>query len=144
MGTSILNDQLWIEWNGGDGTEGIIHPLNPKLIVGSYQNGFLNRSIDGGLTRDQTENPLKEYPNTYWATPLVIDPSDHMNIFHFADTIYNNPNFGEINFWNKIGSPKIGALNAAAIAENNSNIIVVSHDEIIMLSIDKGKTWRSI
>lgn len=144
MGTSILNDQLWIEWNGGDGTEGIIHPLNPKLILGSYQNGFLNRTIDGGLTRDQTENPLKEYPNTYWATPLVIDPSDHMNIFHFADTIYNNPNFGEINFWNKIGSPKIGALNAAAIAENNSNIIVVSHDEIIMLSIDKGKTWRSI
>lgn len=144
MGTSILNHGKWIEWNGGDGTEAIIHPLNPKIFVGSYQNGGLNRSIDGGLTRDQTENPLANYPNTYWATPLIIDPSDHMNIFHFADTIYSNSNFGEMNSWKKIGSPKIESLNAAAIAENNSNLIVVSHEDILMLSTDKGKSWKSI
>ena len=34
-GTSILAPDGWIEWNGGDGMEALVHALNPKWMIGS-------------------------------------------------------------------------------------------------------------
>ena len=35
-GTSIKNENNWIEFYGADGMEGIIHPLNDDWMIGVY------------------------------------------------------------------------------------------------------------
>jgi hypothetical protein len=134
----------WIEWSGGDGTEAIVHPLNRDWMVGSFQYGLRIRTTNGGLTSDYCENPQTNYLDAYWSAPLLIDPADHMNIYHVGEHIFSNKQFGEANEWREEGSPQIGPLSTAVIAENNSNIIVASNDATLVLSTDKGESWRVI
>ena len=51
-GTSIKNENTWIEFYGADGMEGIIHPLNSDWMIGSIQFGSKRRTKDGGYTQD--------------------------------------------------------------------------------------------
>ena len=143
-GTSIINENGWLEWNGGDGMEAIVHPLNRDIMVGSWQYGSRQRTEDGGRSRLGTNNPQGGSDQADWIAPLLVDPSDHMKIYHFSDTMFVSDQFGEPNTWSVAGSPKLGILHHAAIAENNSNFVVVSRNAALMLSTDKGVTWKSI
>ena len=51
-GTSIKNQNNWIEFYGADGMEGIIHPLNDDWMIGSLQFGGKRRTKDGGYSQD--------------------------------------------------------------------------------------------
>ena len=139
-GTSIKTENSWIEFYGADGMEGIIHPLNDDWMIGSFQFGGKRRTKDGGFTQDGIN------PNDFdgdWVAPLFYDPNNQMKIFAIDDVVYSSDDFGST--WIELGSPNFsGNASNAAIAENNSNIIVLSNYSSLEKSIDGGYTYTDI
>ncbi len=141
-GTSILNETGWVEWNGGDGMEAIAQPLNNEWYIGSWQYGSRNYTQDGGQTRTSAENPRRGSGQADWEAPLLLDPLNHMKLYHFADTIYSSLDFGET--WQFYSAPQIGIIKEAAIAQGNSQIIAIARNSTIRLTTDGGNTWKNI
>jgi hypothetical protein len=66
-----------------------------------------------------------------------------MKIFAMDDMVYSSDDFGST--WTELGAPNFsGNVSNAAIAENNSNILVVSNYQAIEKSIDGGYTYTDI
>ena len=139
-GTSIKTENSWIEFYGADGMEGIIHPLNDNWMIGSFQFGGKRRTKDGGFSQDGI-NPSGLDGD--WVAPLLYDPNNQMKIYTMDDIVYSSEDFGST--WTELGSPSFsGNISNAAIAENNSNILVVSNYNGVEKSIDGGYTYIDI
>ena len=141
-GTSIKHKDTWVEFYGADGMEAIIHPLNDNYMIGSVQYGTRKRTQDGGQTeQDVTPSGANQ---AYWEAPIAYDPLNQMRIYDFRDSIYMSEDFGDN--WTSVGKPTsfTGNIKRAAIAENNSKIIVVAKNQYIDKSIDGGQTFISI
>lgn len=141
-GTSILNNEGWIEWNGGDGMEALVHPLDRDLMLGSWQYGNRNITTDGGLTRKAVDNPEKGTNGADWEAPLLQDPENHMRVLHFAANVYESLDFG-LN-WQQIATPGIGLIREADISHTNSDVMCIARNSVIMLTEDGGTNWASI
>ncbi len=142
-GTSIKTENGWLEFYGADGMECIIHPLNDEWMIGSSQYGGRRRTKDGGQSQSGVS------PNAgdgSWEAPLTYDPNNQMTIYDFRNAVYKSDNFG--SDWSMLGTPSFnnngGNIQKAAIAENNSQIIVVSKYNNIEKSIDGGLTFVDI
>lgn len=141
-GTSIKTENGWIEFYGADGMEGFIHPLNDDWMIGSLQYGGRRRTKDGGYTQDGV-TPSGTGDVADWEAPICYDPNNQMTVYDFRTSVFRSENFGDS--WTNVGSPTFtGDIDEAAIAENNSNIIIVSKSESIEKSTNGGITWASI
>ena len=139
-GTSIKNENTWIEFYGADGMEGIIHPLNDDWMIGSLQFGGKRRTKDGGYNQDGI-NP--DDFNGDWVTPLMYDPNNQMSIYTMSNILYRSDNFGST--WATLGNSFFsGNIQNAAIAENNSNIIAISNYNRLKISSDGGLTFSEV
>ncbi|MCH8905213.1 MAG: hypothetical protein IIA45_15040, partial [Bacteroidetes bacterium] len=139
-GTSIKTENSWIEFFGADGMEGIIHPLNDDWMIGSVQYGSRRRTLDGGISQTGATPPGQA---AGWIAPLFYDPNDPMVVYSLGDTLHRSENFGFT--WTKLGTPSFtGSISEAAMAENNSDIIVVSKNANIEISVDGGNTFIDI
>lgn len=143
-GTSIKHKDAWIEFYGADGMEAIIHPLNDDWMIGSIQYGSRRKTTDGGLTQGGSNAPNQSGSgNGAWEAPIAYDPNDQMRVFNFAKDLYVSDEFG--GNWAYLSSPFGGStISEAAIAENNTDIIVVSRGAAIRKSTDGGLTWTNI
>lgn len=144
-GTSIKTQGGWVEFYGADGMEGLIHPLNDNWMIGSVQYGSRRRTLDGGLSQSGVNaSGQSGSGNAAWEAPIAYDPNDHMRLYNFSDSIYVSDDFG--NNWTYRGVPGsfTGTINQAAIAENNSDIIVISRGSAIDKSTDAGASFSSI
>lgn len=139
-GTSIKHKDGWLEYWGADGMEGIIHPLNSDWIIGSNQFGGRRRTYDGGLTQGAANPPGH---SSSWVAPLVYDPNNQQTIYHFGELIHKSEDFGTT--WEDIGDPSLGGqILEAAVAENNTEIMVVARYNQIKRSIDGGVSFTNI
>lgn len=141
-GSSILNEEGWVEWNGGDGMEGLVHPLNKDWMIGSWQFGTRNFTRNGGLNRNGCGNPDGGSQYAAWEAPLLQNPQNSMQVYHFSDTVYSGNNFGRQ--WQFKSSPNIGIISEAAIAETDSNVIAVARNNQIRLTNNGGISWIDI
>lgn len=141
-GTSILTKDHWIEWNGGDGMEALIHPLNGQLMIGSWQYGQRSTTIDGGQSRQGSGNPQFGSGQADWIAPMLLNPLNHMEVYHFGSSIYKGSNFGKE--WEAISAPGKGIIQNAAIGQINPDNIVISRLNSIFLSTDGGATYNTI
>lgn len=141
-GTSIKVKDQWIEFYGADGMEAIIHPLNEDWMIGSLQNGGRRKTIDGGKNQSGATPPGSF--SGHWIAPLAYDPNEHHRVYDFRETIYRSEDFGET--WTELGSPAsfTGTIMHASVAQNNSDIIVITRNEFIDKSTDGGLTFTSI
>ena len=141
-GTSIKHKDTWVEFYGADGMEAIIHPLNDDYMIGSVQYGNRKRTQDGGQTIQGVSPPGSN--QGYWEAPIAYDPLNQMRIYDFRDSIYKSEDFGDT--WTSVGKPVsfAGTIKQAAIAENNSDIIVIASYQNINKSVDGGKTFSNI
>jgi len=140
-GTSIKLKESWLEFYGADGMEGIIHPLNDDWIIGSVQFGTRRRTLDGGQTQSNVTPPGG---GAYWEAPITYSPLNPMKIYDFRDSVYVSNQFGDS--WTIVGGPSsfTGDIYQSAIAENDSNIIVISRGSAIDKSTNGGTTFSSI
>lgn len=141
-GTSIkFDDNVWYEAQGADGMEALIHPLNYNAMIGSQQVGGRFRTYDKGVTNINIK-PFGD--DGAWIAPMFYDPNDHFTAYTFTETTYKSTDFG--SNWIQLGSPTTftDVINEAAIAENNSNKIVVSRENHLELSTNGGLTYTSI
>ncbi|OOG75172.1 GEVED domain-containing protein [Flavobacterium sp. A45] len=144
-GSSLRDENGWIEFSQGDGGASVIHPLNDKWAIASSQYGNRYRTIDGGKNRKNVTPEGKDKDGD-WVAPLLIDPHDQMTVYSFTDDIHKSNDFGET--WeavstNIFGEGTANAIDVAAISEFNSDIIV-THNEKIRLSTDDGVTFEDI
>lgn len=141
-GTSIAKETGWVEAYGADGMDGLIHPLNDNWMINSVQYGGRIRTLDGGTTVTVI-NPSGANSGD-WIAPLELDPNNQMSFYEMRDVIRKTNDFG--NTYSIIGSPSsfTGTIEEAAIAYNNSNILVISRGSAIDKSIDGGVTFASI
>lgn len=134
-GTSILDHTGWIEWNGGDGMEAIVQPLNPLWMIGSWQYGSRNYTRDGGLTRTSCDNPSRNSDSADWQAPLFYDPNNPMKVYHFGTEIGISEDFGVT--WTYGPNHGLGQRpTRAAIAYNNSNIMAASKNGLLRVTTD--------
>ncbi len=141
-GTSILNDEGWLEWNGGDGMEALVHPLNNDVMLGSWQFGSRNYTYDGGQTRYAISNPERGSGNADWEAPLLMDPENHLVVYHFANKIYRSEQFGVT--WAQYSAPEIGIIREAAMSETSSNVMAIARNSTLRITEDAGKSWDNI
>ncbi len=141
-GTSIKHKDTWVEFYGADGMEGIIQPLNDDYMIGSVQYGTRKRTQDGGQTIEGV-SPTNS-TSAYWEAPIAYNPTNQMQIFDFRDSIYVSDDFGDT--WSVRGKSTSfsGNIMRAAIAENNSQTLVISKYANIDKSTDGGYTFASI
>jgi hypothetical protein len=139
-GTSIKNENTWIEFYGADGMEGIIHPLNDDWMIGSVQNGSKRRTKDGGYSQDGAT------PNDFsgaWVTPLLYNPNDQMSIYTASNLLYKSEDFG--SNWTPLSESLFdGNINNVAMAENNSEIIAVTQGSRIKISTNGGINFYEV
>jgi hypothetical protein len=139
-GESIYNKNGWTEFYGADGMEGIVHPLNEKIIMGSGQYGFKRRTWDGGQTQTGVSPDVDDGA---WITPFAYDPLNPFRVYDFTDSVMVTNDFG--GTWNFLHKPTLsGNTTNAAIAENNSKIILMANNAVIKRSLDGGSTFATI
>ncbi|KAA3621251.1 MAG: hypothetical protein DWQ02_28080, partial [Bacteroidetes bacterium] len=144
-GTSIKKQNGWVEFYGADGMEAFIHPLNDDWMVGSVQYGSRRRTKDGGESQDGiSPSGQSGSGNGYWEAPILFDPNDQMRIYNFSKSVYVSDDFG--SSWTALGAPVTftDPIQHAAIAENNSSIIIISKGDKIEKSTDGGATFVDI
>ncbi len=144
-GTSILGENGWVEFYGADGMEAIIHPLNPDYMIGSFQYGGRRRTVNRGLTSN-SGHPTNESGSgqAAWVAPLTYNPNNPFEVYHFSQEVWKSDDFG--SNWLQVGEPTslAGIIENAAVAENNTNIMIVTRGSKIVLSTDGGVSYTNI
>jgi hypothetical protein len=141
-GTSIKVQGTWIEAYGADGMESIIHPLNDDWMIGSTQNGGRIRTRNGGLNFNSITGSVGAV-NARWVAPQYFDPNNQMTVYTCGESIHRSTDFGTT--WTTLGNPAFGdGIQLAAIAENNSQVMVVAEDAQLKKSLDGGMTFVNI
>lgn len=147
-GTSIYSANKWLEWNGGDGMEALVQPLNSDWMIGSWQYGARNYTRDGGYYRYVVDNPKRGSGNAEWEAPLLMNHLHQKRVYHFSDSIFVSDDFGIT--WNFYSFPDLTPSNNrqlikdADIAYNSSGTMVVARNSAIKITTDDGKTWKDI
>lgn len=146
-GTSFTYENGWIEYYGADGMEAVIHPINKDYMIGSVQYGIRTQTNNRGLTTNDV-SPTNESGsgNADWIAPLLLDPNNQFRVYHFSDEVWRSDEFGDN--WFELGAPTTFAGNEqtdqAAMAYNNSEIIVISRLDRIEKSTDGGLSFTNI
>ncbi len=141
-GTSFSIKDGWVEFYGADGMEAIVHPLNEDWFMGSVQFGSRRLTKDGG--KSQTGASPAGSNSGDWIAPLAFDPNNHMVVYDFRDAVFKSDDFGTSHTALSIPSSFIGTIKNAAIAENNSDIMIINRNASTDKSVDGGLTWTSI
>lgn len=138
-GSSYYTNGQWIEWVGADGMEQIIHPLYPDYVIGNVQFGFKFVTYDGAQTGYFSNN----HPNDDmdWIAPMVYNPRSFSKVYSVGENLYRSDDFGYT--YSVLANFGSDATNFA-IAENNSNIMLVALGSSLEKSTDGGQTFSPI
>ncbi|TVZ56644.1 putative secreted protein (Por secretion system target) [Lutibacter sp. Hel_I_33_5] len=141
-GGFALNDELWRNYHGGDGMEGIADPTNPDTHYGFTQyGGSLNKTTNGGRTSSYvTAAPAAERSGNdsggAWVTPMASNSKGE--IYAGYKNLYKLVN----SAWVKQSSLFLfGDISHIEIDPKNDNNIYVSQADKIYRSIDAGVTF---
>ncbi|HSD64110.1 MAG TPA: T9SS type A sorting domain-containing protein [Ignavibacteriaceae bacterium] len=147
--TGNLDD--WQPLIGGDGFYVIVDFTNPNIIYAESQNGYLQKSTDGGNNFFYARNGINENEPTNWSTPVVMDPNNSNVLYYGTDRVYRTTN-GAGN-WTVIspdltdGIPgtRLGTVTTIDVAPSNSNVIYAGTDDHhVWVTTDYGSNWTDI
>lgn len=136
-GSSVFTNGTWTDWLGADGMDGLIHPNNANLMIGTSQYGTLYRTTNGGLSYITLNRPS----TGEWVTPLDMDEATG-TIYGGWTGIFKSTDNGDT--WNKISGSAINvSLAAMAVAPSNPNYIYASKAGTLFRTTDGGATWAT-
>ncbi len=138
-GSSYYRDGTWYEWIGADGMEQIVHPSNPDWVIGCWQYGGKRRSTNAAQSHSGINGHTSL--NLDWIAPLAYDPIDAGTIYTVGDKLVRSDDWG--SNWTTLHD--FGATcNRMAIAENGSDLMIVTDREDIYRSTDRGASFSQI
>lgn len=121
---------------GGDGMDNMIDYTNNNILYYSFQNGGLQRSINGGVT----STPIKPAGSTgAWVTPYAMDSSNPSIIYGGYSDVYRSTNMGTT--WTNLGSDGRGAL---AVGINDGSRLYAANNNVIQTSSNTGGSWTNV
>lgn len=140
-GTNYLNAGIWSHVLGADGMEAAIDYSNALVMYGEYQNGGLNRTLDGGQNWDYIA-PTNG-GDASWVTPFVIDPNVPTTIYAGYEEVWKSTDRGDN--WTAISNfANSTTLNYIAVAKTNSNYIYTGRGAALYKTINGGTSWTNI
>ena len=147
--TGNLDD--WHSLIGGDGFYVIVDFTDPDIIYAESQNGYLQKSTDGGLNFDNARNGINQNEPTNWSTPVVMDPNDHNVLYYGTDRVYRTTNGADIwtvispDLTDGIPGTRLGTVTTIDVAPTDSNVIYAGTDDShVWITTDYGSTWTDI
>jgi photosystem II stability/assembly factor-like uncharacterized protein len=140
------------DWNaliGGDGFYVIVDFTNPNIIYAESQNGYLQKSTDGGANFYNARNGINQNEPTNWSTPVIMDPNNSNILYYGTNRVYRTTN-GAAN-WTAISpdltddGPRLGTVTTIDVAATNSNVIFAGTDDShVWVTTDNGTTWNDV
>jgi len=141
----------WFEILGGDGFQCIVDPGNSDVIYAEYQNGVLNKSIDGGLTMSGALPGIDYYAFRHnWNTPIAMDPNNSEVLYYGANVVFRTADGAES--WVQISDDltdgengSMGTLTAIGLARTDPQVVYAGSDDgNVWVTTDVGTTWVQI
>lgn len=129
----------WTSPLGGDGMDCAIHPTNPSIMYGSFQEGDVQRSTDGG---QQFTRIIFRQGEGAWVTPITLAPNG--TLFVGYRDVWRTTNQGAN--WTNISlnlSPN-NPLTSLAVAPTNINVIYAANDFTVFRTTNGGSNWQTV
>ncbi|MGI9159172.1 MAG: fibronectin type III domain-containing protein, partial [Saprospiraceae bacterium] len=128
----------WTDVIGGDGMDCLIHPTNPNVLYGSFQNGVLHRSLDGGSSWTNIRDNIPGQPTGAWVTPMAL--ASNGTLFAGYTDVWRTTNQG--TSWTKISfGLSANNLTSLAVAPSNPDVLYASDDYSIYRTTNGGSSW---
>ncbi|MCG8702104.1 MAG: T9SS type A sorting domain-containing protein, partial [Bacteroidales bacterium] len=143
---TLLKRNGWSAILGGDGMECFFDAYNPDVIYGTYQNGILLRSDNGGYSFKNISPPNAGMG--MWVTPFIAHPNNPNKILAGYDKIYSSSDKGEtwvaLNDQFNLHYPSDYKFQSLAYAPSNANIIYAAKRKNIWFTNNHGQSWTNI
>jgi photosystem II stability/assembly factor-like uncharacterized protein len=139
-GTKRLSSTGWTDVMGGDGMECIIDYSNANYMYGTYPNGSMARSTDGGESFSSLTTP----EDGDWVTPFVIHPTNSQVLFAGFKQVYKSTNRG--TSWTRLSNftDSTATLSVLAISPSNPNYLYACKGSSIRRTTDGGTSWSTM
>lgn len=160
----------WFQVVGGDGYEPQIDPVDPNIVYGQAQYGWLVRfdRKSGEMTGIQPQPEKGEEIRWNWDTPLIISPHSHTRLYFAANKVFRSDDRGdtwkkisgdltrqidrnELEIMGKVWSPETVAKNASTSLYGNivslvespkkENLIYVGTDDGLIQVSEDAQNW---
>ncbi|MBK8846532.1 MAG: choice-of-anchor J domain-containing protein [Bacteroidetes bacterium] len=138
-GSNFYDRGQWTHVLGADGMEEAIDPTDTNTLYACGQGGWLNRSMDAGITMSTISPGGAGGGN--WVTPYMLDPSDNNTIYAAYGELWKSNDKGDN--WNQISNFNSQSnLDFFSVAPSNSDVIYVTNNDSIFYTDDGGATWQ--
>ena len=138
-GCNLWDGTSWERVQGGDGMEVIIDHSNEDRMFASFQYGFVNRTVNGGISWF----PIA-VSGGGWVTPYEMDPVDNLTMYYgpSSGSIQKSTNGGTT--WTTYSAGLGGEVFDIAVAPSNTNYVYACALQRIKVSTDGGVNWTNI
>lgn len=138
-GTDRLKNGVWEQVSGADGMECLVDYTNDDVVYVSSQNGYVQRSTDGGASFN-----FIAPGGGAWVTPFIIDPVDPQTLYGGFFDLQKTTDGGST--WNSITSNATfnGDVIAIAISRSNTNVLYAASLGAIFRTDNGGVSWTDI
>jgi PKD repeat protein len=141
-GCNLINNEVALHTNGGDGMEALISPLDSLVMYTSSQYGGFKRSDDGGY------NFSGIFPTASgtgaWVTPLVMNPQDNDMLLAGFDEVYLTLDKGNSDSPISSFGTGVPLRNLAISASDGYTHFYASTYNTIYGTASSGATWANI
>ncbi|MCC6372570.1 MAG: T9SS type A sorting domain-containing protein [Bacteroidia bacterium] len=140
-GTSIWTGTTYSAALGGDGMDCFIDRTSDMNVFGEYQNGGLQRSLNGGASWSGVTTGLTG--TSPWLTVWKQDPQSANIIYVGRQNLFKSTNLA--SSWGTLTPfTATNTIIEFAIAPSNNQIIYVLKSTGIFKTINAGVTWTNV
>jgi photosystem II stability/assembly factor-like uncharacterized protein len=141
----------WEEIFGGDGFYSIVDPTDSDIIYCEYQYGNLYKSADFGYSWDYALDGISGSDRRNWSTPVVMDPSNHLNLYYGTYRVYKSTD-GAVS-WTATSTDltngnqggNYGTITTIAVAPADPDVIYVGTDDSnVWVTQNGGGAWTNV
>lgn len=137
-GTLTGNLDDWERIYGGDGFIVRVDPVDNNYIYASSQRGGFGRSIDGGISWDNTKPGITD-TRFNWKTPYILDPNDPSVLYIGGHRVYKSTN--RAVSWDVISNDLTNGAQDWGYGTLTSLAVSAINPEIIYAGTDDGNVW---
>jgi photosystem II stability/assembly factor-like uncharacterized protein len=135
-------------WRWVLGGDGGFCALAGERVLGEYQWGNLQRSLDGGASFADANAGIPSTDSKLWIAPLVRDPSQGATYYVSSDRVYRTTDFHETP-WVQIRDvyPAGRMPSALAVSPADRNVLWVGYDQgglfVSQNALAAAPTWKN-